>query len=246
VDRASVRGKGDRHLGSPLQALAIPETEGGGEGFTDYFFVNLDEQDHIALKRRVDRAVEMGLTSVPLAQIRTLHMDAKDALPRILAEIHQRAWIFLFADIENPSQWPWSRVEALKAQGHESLDLYLLFPLHMALLRLAPYGPTESEALTRFYGCEDWKLIHEQFRITSSQKAPFRMAMEELYAQRLNDLGWGHIVRQRKIRAQDNRALYLMFFATDNVVGRELSDWERLGAADERDRGQGVLDFDSG
>jgi three-Cys-motif partner protein len=231
---------GLRHQGSPLAALQLSATVPPGHGFTEVFLVNKDQADHDALSARVDLMVERGLTNLPRAAIHTVHADANDAAPDILRRIHQKSWIFVYADIERPAHWPWATVEALRAQGHESLDLYMLFPLHMGVRRILGFTQSHPEAITRFYGCEDWRPVVAR-RTTSAHSRRFLREMETLYADRLRSAGWPHVSRQRRVSDVGSRTLYYMFFATSHPAAKALSDWEGVSDGDERHRDQTEL-----
>lgn len=228
---------GQRRIGSPLKALTLSGAVPYGEGFTEVFLVNQDETDHAELDRRVDLLVERGLTNLPRSKIHCVQGDANVEVLDILDRIHSKSWIFTYADIENPSQWPWATVEALRSKGHESMDLYMLFPLHMALHRILGFTKSHPDAVTRFYGCEDWRPIAEK-RVTSAHSRTFLREMESLYAARLRQVGWTMTRRQRRVAASGERYLYYMLFATSNPVADVLSEWEAVEGGDERHRDQ--------
>ncbi len=228
---------GKRHLGSPMKVLKLSAQLPSGDGFTEVFLVNKNLADHEALSARVDRMVADGLTNLPRTQIHTINADANLVLPEMLSHIHKKSWVFVYADIEKPRQWPWTTVQALRAQGHESLDLYMLFPLHMAVRRILGFTVSHPDAITRFYGCEDWRPVAAK-RMTSAHSQEFLRDMELLYADRLRDAGWPHVRRQRRISDRGDRTLYYMFFATRHPAAKILSDWEGVSDGDERFRGQ--------
>ncbi|MEK9499859.1 three-Cys-motif partner protein TcmP [Gaopeijia maritima] len=231
---------GTRHLGSPLKVLSLSSARRYGHGFTEAFLVNKSLADHEALTRRVDLMVEEGLINIPRARIHTLHGDANLAIPSILSRIHKKSWVFVYSDIEKPNHWPFRSVEALRAQGHSSIDLYMLFPLQMAIRRILGFSASHPDAISRFYGSEEWRQIVDRTP-TSSQSKEFFREMEALYAERLQSVGWTHVRRQRKVNDVGERTLYYMFFATDHPVAGALADWEGVADGDERFRGQGEL-----
>lgn len=231
---------GARHLGSPLRVLSLSNQLEYGEGFTEAYLVNKDPEDHAALSNRVDLMVERRLTNLPRHRIHTVQGDANEANPGILQKIHEKSWIFVYSDIEKPNHWPFTSVEALRAQGHSSIDFYMLFPLQMAINRILGYSASHPEAITRFYGSDSWREIVTD-RPTSSQSKEFLRQMEACYAARLRSVDWTHVRRQRKVNDVGERTLYYMFFATNHPVAGALSDWEGVSDGDERFRGQGEL-----
>src|SRR5213075_2593676 len=87
----------------------------------------------------VERLVKSGRSRLDLENIDLISNDANRAVSQVLRGIPKRAYVLVFADMEAPKQWPWESMRALKAQGHESVDLYTLFPLDMAIVRLLAY-----------------------------------------------------------------------------------------------------------
>lgn len=223
--------QGHRRLGSPLRALSISKERGNGRGFTEAYFVNQAPEDHEALGDRVDAMVEEGLTDLPRDKIHVIRGDANTEIPRILGRIHRAPWVFVFADPENPSQWPWSSVKALRAQGHRSIELYGLLPLQMALIRMASYSPEwhTEEALTRFFGSrEAWQEAVKPVR-TSSQYRAFAKRLEDAYAEQLRLVGWKHVDTRQRIVGSGKQARYHMVFATDHPAAVRLAEWEAEG-----------------
>jgi three-Cys-motif partner protein len=130
--------------------------------FTHAHLVNLDPADHQALRSRVDRLVAAHLCMVPAGNIEHHLGDANFLTKKLLAHADKRDYVLVFADIEAPRQLPWETVRSLRTYGHESVDLYILFPLEMGLNRLTSYQemqPGHAEIITRFYGDETWRPI---------------------------------------------------------------------------------------
>lgn len=130
------RGTGLEYRGSPMRALSTHARNRPDLHFTHAVFVNDNRRDHEALLTRIDRAFEAGSCVIPRANVSVIHADTNEYLPTLFRRIHLGAYVFAFADIEAPRQWPWRSVQALRSRGHRSVDLYMLFPLDMAILRL--------------------------------------------------------------------------------------------------------------
>lgn len=134
-----------------MRGARFPDT-----AFTDAVFVNRNKHDHAALEQRVSAAVAAGRSQVPRNRIEIRRDDANTAIRAIVGRFPRRDYLFVFADLEAPRPWPWASVEALLAQGHSSVDLYMLFPLEMGITRLCGYSKDERERygtiLSRFFG----------------------------------------------------------------------------------------------
>jgi three-Cys-motif partner protein len=143
----------------------------------------------------------------------------------IMSRIHKRAYVFVFADMEAPRQFPWSSVEALRAQGHESVDLYMLFPLDMALKRLLSTNPRTveqcSKTLTAFYGTETWRELLQHRRGSSHELGA---AAQRLYVSRLQER-WGYAGEVCDVRRGANHRLYKMLYASKHPAGKRIAEW---------------------
>ena len=224
---------GGVHDGSALRALTIGGAETGGVSFTDATLINLDPAHGAALKANVQQARAEGRLALPFDRVAFVNEDANAVIASVLRRIHRKSYIFVFADPESPNQLPWTTIEALRAQGHESIDLYVLFPLHMAIIRMVAWDRTKIEpnaaALTRFFGTDEWRDL-ESRRRTDNDRERLVVDLEELYVRRLRELGWKHAGRVREIRRRGRHRLYNMLFATNHPVGAALAEWETRSA----------------
>ncbi|HSU15556.1 three-Cys-motif partner protein TcmP [Longimicrobium sp.] len=221
--------EGRVHEGSALRALSIGAEDSQSVAFTDATLVNLFPEHAQALAENIEKLCATRRCRVPQNRIELIQGDANEAVPRILARIHPRAYVFVFADPENPGQLPWETVKALRSQGHESVDLYLLFPLDMAVIRMMAWDRVKLEptaaALTRFYGTDEWRAVVER-RVTDRDRERCRKELEDLYMQGLRGLGWKHVSRAREVKRAGNHRLYQMLFATNHPVADNLAKWE--------------------
>ena len=223
------RRTGREFVGSALRALRMHASADERLSFTHAILVNRDRRDYEALRERVHRLAGAGQSRVPLGNIRILEADANFAIPRIMQGIDPGAYVFMLADIEAPDQWPWSSMREIRAQGHRSVDLAVLFPLGMAINRLFPYDPSAAVAnasvLTSFFGTEEWRSLAER-RLTDAQSPELRRALEELYITRIRALGWKDVRVVRDIRFRGNQQLYKLIFATNHPAGENIAKWE--------------------
>jgi three-Cys-motif partner protein len=233
------RETGEEFAGSPLRVLRSRAKT--GTTFTHAVFVNTTKRDHDALERRVNATYEAGEAVIPRENVRLVLSDANVALPAILRQIDPRAYVLIFADIEAPKQWPWASVETMKASGHRSVDLYLLFPIDMGLVRLAGYSEADRErwapVLTPFFGTEEWKKLADEFRVTSEQSPAFRRALVELYLSRLQEL-WTYSVSVLGLTRRGDQVLYEMLFASNAKPAADLQRWAQKKMRELRDAGQ--------
>lgn len=237
-----VKGGGVEFEGSTIRALRACATDGGC-AFTRVIAVNAVGLDHRALEQRVDRLIATGESRLRRDQVELIQGDSNEELPRILAGIHRRAYTFVFADIEAPRQWPWRSVEALRAQGHQSVDLYALFPLEMALNRLFSYAVTHkgryARILTQFFGSEEWREIDER-RITEAQSPKLRRELEQLYLRRLGEY-WQYVESAVEVRRRGAHFLYKMLFASNHPAGKRIAAWAKYATRRSDSGGQGSL-----
>lgn len=216
--------------GSPLRALPATAPLDVTTHFTNAVCVNLNERDWGALQQRIERACADGRSRVRLAGIRNLLGDSNALLPDIMREIPPLDYVFVFADIEGVRQLPWRTVTELKRYGHVSIDLYLLFPLEMAIKRLISYSAAHTAKhaarLSAFFGDDAWKALADE-RITDTQSPRLWNGLEQLYIDKLHSLGWRHVAVQRDVVIRGRRGLYHMLFASNSDVADTLANWER-------------------
>jgi three-Cys-motif partner protein len=200
--------------------------------FTHEWCINIELEEHKALEGRLrllgDRCRVPALT--------TIHADANVAGPRLLHEIAARqpwAYALVFADPANPSQLPWATVQCLGTSPLRSVDFYVLMPLDMGITRMIPtdlrkIGPC-YEALTTYFGTEEWWPIVQSFGRVNTTRPLMREALLKLYIARLKAY-WPHVDSVRNVRnfgRSENHRLYRMLFCTRHSAGVSLAKWER-------------------
>jgi three-Cys-motif partner protein len=216
--------------GSPLRVLRYVGQQRQDLSFTHAVFINAMQRDNDALRTRVDRMIESGESRLVRENIDLIPNDANKVLSGVFRKIPHRAYVLVFADMEAPKQWPWDSMKALKAQGHESVDLYTLFPLDMAIIRLLAYRKDHfnryAEALTRFFGTEAWRGLAER-RITDAQSPQLRRDLVKLYVDQLRTL-WKHAGEMVDVYLRGEQRLYKMLFASDHSAGKMISEWIKM------------------
>lgn len=221
--------------GSPLRVLRYAGSQRKDLSFTDAVFINAMPRDHQALEARVDAMIVRQESRIARERIRLVSGDANEEVTRVLRDIPKKAYIMVFADMEAPKQWPWESMKALKAQGHESIDLYTLFPLDMALVRLLSYKKDQterySEALTRFFGTEDWRAVAAR-RVTDAHSIDLRRGLVDLYLKQLRTL-WKNAGEMTDVYLRGEQRLYKMLFASNDPTAKVISDWIKSHSKDQ-------------
>lgn len=220
---------GEEFEGSAIRVLPMSAQRNPTVHFTHAAIVNKDEDDQAALVERVRRLREKGLVPIPERNMEILTHDANRVITRILERIDTRAYAFVFVDITRPRHWPWSSVKKLKAGGHESIDLYLLFPLGMALKRLLSYNDQtvreSTPVLDAFFGADsDWRSLLE-LRKSDALARELGPATLRFYMDRLRGQGWKYVIDARDIKRENGSPMYHMLYATNHPAGDNIGGW---------------------
>lgn len=222
-------GSGEEFDGSPLRVLRYAGAGAQDIAFTHAVFVNASRRDHEALETRVRRVVKSGASRIPGDHVECIHGDANAKIAQILSRIPREAYLLVFADMEAPKQWPWESMQALKAAGHGSVDLYALLPLDMAIMRLISYESSGraryAGTLDRFFGTDSWRALAER-RVTEGRSRELRQALVDLYLQQLGTL-WQNAGPMVDAYLRGQQRLYKMLFAADHPVANRIAAWIR-------------------
>lgn len=219
---------GQEFEGSTIRVLPMAAQRDPRVHFTHAAIVNKDKADQAALIQRIQRLRQSGLVPIPESNMEVLTHDANRVIDRILQRIDRRAYAFVFVDITAPKQWPWSSVKKLKARAHESIDLYMLFPLGMALKRLLSYSEQTVEestpVLDAFFGTPDWRTLLE-LRKSDALSKELGPATLRFYMERLKREGWNFVIDARDIRRPDGAPMYHMIYASNHPAGDNIGGW---------------------
>ena len=203
--------------------------------FTDVWCINRDRRDHMALDVRVSERVRTGRSTIARERIRCIRGDANVELTRVLDAIHPNAYVFVFADMEAPKQCHWVTIEALRThRQHKSVDLYMLFPLDMALKRLVSRNPVtvaqSARVLNAFFGDDRWRsVLHLRQTGSDADKDELGRALINLYVERLRN-HWAHVEMICDVRRGMHHKLYKMLYASDNLAGKKIAAWAKRRA----------------
>jgi three-Cys-motif partner protein len=220
---------GTEFEGSAIRVLPMSAQRNPAVHFTHAAIVNKDRDDQAALVERIRRLREKGLVPIPERNMEILTHDANRVIARILEKIDKRAYAFVFVDITAPRQWPWSSVKKLKAEGHQSIDLYLLFPLGMALKRLLSHNERtvqeSTPVLDAFFGADSgWRSLLD-LRKSDALAKELGPATLRFYMERLQREGWKYVIDARDIKRENGAPMYHMLYATNHLAGDNIGAW---------------------
>jgi three-Cys-motif partner protein len=233
-----VRNSNEEFEGSPLRIIKTVSDRAPERYFTHAWFVNYSKKDHEALRIRITRDVEAGRSRIPIERIKCICGDSNREVFRILDAIPSRSFIFAFADMEAPKQCHWTTISALRThRGHASVDLYILFPLEMAIARLISRREETVElsslALDNFYGDDRWRSLL-RYRKTDStwNSQALRQDALRIYMDRLRE-HWKYVDVAADIRRGTRHRLYKMIFATNHQAGKRIATWAKTRSPDQ-------------
>lgn len=238
-----IRGSSQEFSGSPIRVIEMVSDRPPDTCFTHAWFVNYVKADHKALQTRVDRELEAGRSRIARENLHCIHGDANHEVYRIMEAIPTRSFVFALTDMDAPSNCHWSTVAALRTHGqHTSVDLYILFPLEMAINRLISRRHATVEesapALDRFYGDARWReLLKYRLHDSTWNSQALRQEALKLYCDRLRE-HWSHVDVVADIRRGTHHRLYKMIYASNHDAGKKIAQW-----AKKRSRDQGSLDL---
>jgi three-Cys-motif partner protein len=190
--------------------------------FTECYFVERDEARAAHLQELVE--------SYPHARVRP--GDANVEIPKILAGINPKAPMLAFLDPQG-TELHWSTVKALadhkRNRGRYKVELLILFPLQMAVLRLLNFKtgvvkPKHQILLDDMLGAETpWREIVSK-RMTGEITTPeeTEMAFLDAYSEGLQRRLDYEYVLHRQVASDNGRPLYYLVFASDSDVGEKI------------------------
>ena len=211
--------------GSPIQALRARFAGKQGERhFGGFHFGNVKPLDDWLLRRRVAAELERSGGAIPSTAVHFYCGDANQQLASMLRPIPSWAYLLVFADIEGPKDLRFETLRMLKAQ-HQSVDLYVLYPSHMAIDRLLAYDPRQRtryrETLTAYFGTDEWLEIVRR-RLTPAHYDDMYRDLRELYLSQLRG-PWRHAEAVLTVTKARTGRLYEMIFAYDHDAAGKIA-----------------------
>jgi three-Cys-motif partner protein len=160
----------------------------------------------------------------------------------MLVPIPKQAPVFAFLDPEG-SELNWKTIAALAdhKRGHSrtKIEQLILFPTDTGFMRLTPGYP---EKVTRIFGHEDWRPIHERRQAGEITADQARTEYVKLYATGLRKLGYATVL-DRQITKENRQPMYFLVFATDHKAGESIMDhcFDQSRIRVQEELGQGQL-----
>lgn len=199
-----------------IRAIRSVAVGRSGAAFTDAHLINLEPAHVSALDARV---AAMSDRQVASERIFSYEGDANAIISDVMGGIRKRGYVLAFVDPESASQLPWTTIQALRSQGHSSVDVYMLYPWGMDIRRNTGLRP---EVIDRFYGTEEWRKIDERYP-TERQRNDRSREYRDLYLRRLRTT-WRYAFEVRNVTLRGQQNLYYMLYATDNAAGRDIAE----------------------
>jgi three-Cys-motif partner protein len=181
------------------------------------------------------RAATLGDLADVYRNARVIPGDVNARIEEALAEIEPQAATFAFLDPEG-TQLHWDTVRRLaehkRGQSKTKIELLILFPLQMCVLRLLNFKTgkvpqAHIDKLERMLGAESpWRLIWRK-RLTGEITTPeeTRAAFLDAYCHQIKKLGYAHVLA-REVVGDDGRPLYYLVFASDHDAGKRIMKHE--------------------
>jgi three-Cys-motif partner protein len=203
------------HLGSPLLALTTPHP------FTDYFFVDLGEDNIGVLEQRCSASSISDRVHCFVGDSNVIVRGIARRIQAIDDEYIPEAWPSLNLAFLDPDglELQWGTVASLAEMNR--MDLIIHYS-QGGLNRSMPkaYQSEEETAVDRFFGGPEWRQVYEKHGNNH------RLLMDH-YKERLQDLGYEETLRDDEIddeplirNASRGAPLYRLLFASKHPLGR--------------------------
>jgi three-Cys-motif partner protein len=206
-------------LGSPLLALTTLHP------FTNYFFVDLEEEHTQALRQRCGAS-----PNCQRVDIRT--GDCNDLVDDIVARIRQEDWRSLNLAFLDPEgmELRWETVAKLATVRR--MDLIINYP--QGGLNRAMHKAFETEGQTsvdNFFGDRQWRVIYQEWQ--TKRNLGIHRQLIDCYKDKLRGLGYEEVFRDDQVgdeplmrNAKKRAPLYRLLFASKHPLGHEF--WQRI------------------
>jgi three-Cys-motif partner protein len=194
----------------------------------------------ILVEKDTGRAGQLGELAARHGGVQVYPGDVNVEIPKVLATLNPKAPTFAFLDPEG-TQLQWTTLEALAAhkrgRGRFKVELLVLFPLQMAVLRLLNFKTgkiplAHARRLDSMLGAETpWReIVAMRVRGDISTPEETEHAFLDAYARGLHRrLGYEYVLHCA-VASERGRPLYYLVFASDCDVGERIMRHE-FGAA---------------
>ena len=186
--------------------------------FTRYILMVRDSQDVDSLKRLVAPydAADINLIIGNCINEKVLR-QAFDLIPRSASGL-------VLIDPPGYRRLRWSTIKKLGAHGTDwkghKIDLLIVFPLEMALLRNLTRPECEA-SITRLYGNRKWEEIRQKRLEGKIGPGETRRQLVKLFKRGLRGLGYKH-VEDFKPASPSMQPFYHIILASDNKMGAKM------------------------
>lgn len=230
--KCNIRESAEIILGSPLLALQTSHP------FTDYYFVDMDQQNLDTLARRSQSS------TVPAEHVHLLVGDANQRVDEIAADIAKFDKQFIkgllpclnlaFLDPEG-LELEWETVETLGRMNR--MDVIIHYSQNGLTRNLDRcYASQDETVVDRFFGDRNWRQVYKNVS-EKKEKIGIHRALIDYYKSKLNKLGYvvindsEEIAREPLIRnTKRNAPLYRLIFASKHPLGNKI--WNEVTKKD--------------
>ncbi len=158
-------------------------------GFLKCIFLVKDVRDARSLKKRVAKFNTKSVVITGNCINDNILRQAFNLIPR-------SGKSFAFIDPPGYNRLRWSTIKKLTAHGKDwkghKMDLLILFPLEMALLRNITRSDCEI-SINRLYGNHDWQQVRQRIQDSKITRSEARKRLVSLYKTGLKGLGYRYI-----------------------------------------------------
>jgi three-Cys-motif partner protein len=170
------------------------------------------------LQKSLEAAIEPYKNSKKL-DIFLGNPNKEKSLLRLLDCVPRSSTSLVFIDPGGYSRLNWATLEKIASHGKnwqgEKMELLIIFPLEMALMRNLMRPECEA-SLTRFYGNQCWEDIKRQKKINKLNAEETKYKLVDLFKTGLHDLGYRY-VEDFKPASPTHDPYYHLIFAGDRA-----------------------------
>ena len=186
--------------------------------FAKYIFVVRNRQDAESLERLTTPYNTGNI------EIITGNCNNKKVIRRLFDLIPRSSSSFALIDPTGYRRLHWATIEQLATHGTnwqgEKMDLLIIFPLEMALLRNLT-RPECHKSITRLYGNQQWEEVRRQRLSGEIKLDKVRHRLVELFKTGLSSLGYRYVA-DFKPASPTHQPFYHLILASDSDTGAEI------------------------
>ncbi len=181
--------------------------------FFRYGFLTPSRENASELRKQIEQ-----FENAAKAEVLTGNPAKEKTLVHLLDNVPRSALALVYVDPHGYRRLEYSTLEKLAKFGknwqNQKVDLLIIFPLEMALLRHLTQ-PECAESLTRFYGNHSWEDIRRQIQMRKANREDIKYKLVELYKDGLHNLGYRY-VEDFKPASPTHEPYYQVIYAGDS------------------------------